>query len=152
MITNLAPAQYAVYVGMQLSGPCSQSDAICSAVSIIQVVNAGGQPDPVPGTVAYAAGDPTVAAGSVSVTKNGTYTVKQCGYTGTACTLNVVPFAGGDLKGTTVNGPAPTASNWGPITIQNLKTGQYLVYGIVTMTKGFAKVPVLSPGSVMNVP
>jgi hypothetical protein len=155
-VNNLDKGQYAVFANMQLLGPCCNQKVnyIISAISTVTVNVKGGNPRVPPGTVSYAAGDPTIAQGSVSTSKNGTYNITACGYTATACSLLAYPSLGGDITNPLVQvGPAPACGNWGPITVKGLKTGQYLVVGWVTMkSAGGPRPQVQTPVSILSVP
>lgn len=158
-ITNLKVGPYAVYLAMKIQDACGNPDLICSPVSIVTVRAPGAAPAIPAGTVSYAGGDPTTAAGSISVTANGGYNITAGGYTASACQLSIVPFNGGDVsKNISAKGPAPAGNKWGPITLNGLTTGQYLVYGIVTMTKKgccckiIDQQPVYSSAVILQVP
>ncbi len=126
-------------------------DTVYSAVSIVNVVGGGmGVGAPVPATVSFAQGDPTAGKGTISVSKNGTYTIKVMGYSAQSCGLSAIPMTGGEAPSPGA-GPAPAGGNWGPITLTGLSTGQYLVFGQVTIKNGTITVPILSPGAIVNV-
>jgi hypothetical protein len=129
----------------------NNTDTICSSVSIVNVVVAGmGVGAPPPGTCAYGTGDPTAGKGTVSTGANGTYQINATGYNPTGCLLLPVPMAGGEIPNPAA-GPKPAGGNWGPVTVNNLPTGQYFVVGEVVLSNGTVTVNILSPGAVVNV-
>lgn len=84
--TAANPTTYNVYVVLILSKGCNV-DTICSQVLGVVVNLAGGAPPTPAGIVGWAPKDPTVAAGSVSVTNMGPYKITACGYAAKGCEI-----------------------------------------------------------------
>jgi len=102
------------------------------------------------GSVSWAAGSPTTAAGQV--TGQGTYTA-VFPWAPVGGTLEAFPTGGGvQTGGAPIVGPAN--NNWGPSTIKGLPTGQYTVYASLTyLNATTGKVQnVTSPTAIVNVP
>jgi hypothetical protein len=89
------------------------------------------------------------------VTKNCPYQVNVGGYAAKGCELSVVPYQGGEYPQANYSkvGLPPAGGKWGPITLNGLPKGQYLILGAVTMVKcGAATQSVYSSSTVLTVP
>ena len=142
--------QYAVFVVIALQNG-QNNDTICSAVSIVNVTAAGGNPATPPSTVQYGPGDTTTGSGSVSPGANGTYTQPAQGYNPTGCSLLPIPMGGGEFPNPAAGQNKPANGNWGPTTVTNLPAGSYLVLGVVTFSNGTTTTNVYSQGAVVPV-
>jgi hypothetical protein len=149
-VTNLAVGQYAVFCVIKLTN-ANQVDFVTSPVNIVNVIAVGGQPPVAPGTVSYGTGDPTAGKGTIQTGPNGTYTITAQGYNPTGCALLPIPMLGGEFPNPTAGMQVPANGKWGPVTVNNLAAGQYLVVGYIPVFNGMMTQISYSPGAIVNV-
>jgi hypothetical protein len=120
--------------------------ALTAIVTTVSMAEAA-QP---PGPVSWNAGSPAAAKGSI--TASGTWTAQP----GWAPMGNEVLYAAPTGGGTLLNAAGAITANpnkWGPTTINNVPTGQYTVYSMITFVDAnMNQVTVSSPTSIVNVP